>query len=149
MFIQLMFNFHDPFLDTTKKACQCSASCKSWPLFPLNSFKQEDSKFPLPFSIIFHHSVLKVFISTIPCDSNLFSIEHKSFKGWLVTFLNLTEICKYPQSNAMKKFYTAHVKHLSDIYMNIDIQYIGLKIKGVSSSVLTPEGICTFYLGGP
>lgn len=82
-----------------------------------------------------------MFISTNPCDSNLFSIEHTSveFKGLLETFLNLTEICKYPQSNAIKKFYTAHVTHLSNtvyIYIEIYIYIYIYRLKNVSSSVL-------------
>ena len=67
-----------------------------------------------------------------------------------MTFLKLTGICKYPQSNAMKKFYTALVRHLSNIYIGISLYryiYIEREKGSVFSSVLTPERSLDFLSG--
>lgn len=72
------------------------------------------SLLPFLFNLFFHHSVLKVFSSTIPCDSNVYTTK-KSLKR-LVTFLNLIKTCKYLQSNAKKK---SHRYLYKALHMNI------------------------------
>lgn len=108
----------------------CCRNCphKSWPCFQLNSLQQKQSEFLLPFLIVqlFSSQCLKDSSAQSPVIVIYSLLKMLSLKGLLVTFLNLTEICKYPQSNAMKKFYIAHVKHVIYTYK---YRYINLKYK--------------------